>query len=207
MTGSNDARPIREVLGFWPPSRARVRDRSRPPHPALALADARRGGSGDCGTLWPAPRTRRGRGADHWATTPEGRLALIMVLQFPRLLWHDSPRAWAQDPAAQALEGLENDGWAALGLPWLQITFIQPLGHGEGSDHLARIDRLITLRRDIAARMAARLRPLHASPGRSGWRCAPRHCEPPRICRRICGSMTKLRTSLTGSSRSSRFPQ
>ena len=64
---------------------------------------------------------------------------------------------------AQALEGLENGDWAALGLPWFQIAFTQPLGHAEGSDHLARIDRLIALRRDIAARAPAPLRPLYAS--------------------------------------------
>lgn len=88
-----------------------------------------------------------------------------MLDQFPRSLWRGSKRAWAQDPAAlaQALEGLEKGDWAALGLPWFQIAFTQPLGHAEGSDHLARIDRLTALRRDIAARAPTPLRPLYAS--------------------------------------------
>ncbi|WP_258316939.1 hypothetical protein, partial [Escherichia coli] len=73
--------------------------------------------------------------------------------------------AYAQDPAAlaQALAGLDNGDWAALGLPWFQIGFTQPLGHAEGPDHLARINRLIALRNDIAARAPAPLQPLYAS--------------------------------------------
>ncbi len=114
------------------------------------------------------PLTERGAAGalNHWAGTPESRLALIVVLdQFPRSLWRGNPRAWAQDLAAlaQALEGLENGDWDALDLPWFQIAFTQPLGHAEGSDHLTRIDRLIALRRDIAARAPAALRPLYAS--------------------------------------------
>src|SRR5688572_22299501 len=48
---------------------------------------------------------------DSWASTPRGRLALILVLdQFPRSVYRDDPRAYAQDPKAAALvlEGLEN---------------------------------------------------------------------------------------------------
>jgi len=41
---------------------------------------------------------------DDWASDPEGRLALIIVLdQFSRSLWRGTPRAFAQDPAALSL--------------------------------------------------------------------------------------------------------
>lgn len=39
-----------------------------------------------------------------WRATPEGRLAEILVLdQFSRNVWRDTPRAFAQDPLALAL--------------------------------------------------------------------------------------------------------
>lgn len=166
MTDSNDARQIGEVLDFWfPEGRALDIDPDR--HAELWRWRMHGGADGTIAARF-GPLTERGAAGalDHWAATPEGRLALIVVLdQFPRSLWRGSKRAWAQDPAAlaQALEGLENGDWAALGLPWFQIAFTQPLGHAEGSDHLARIDRLIALRRDIAARAPAPLRPLYAS--------------------------------------------
>ncbi len=41
---------------------------------------------------------------DHWAQSPSGRLALILVLdQFSRNMHRGSPLSWTQDPAAQAL--------------------------------------------------------------------------------------------------------
>lgn len=43
-------------------------------------------------------------GCTLWAEEPEGRMALILVLdQFSRNLFRDSPKAFAQDPAALAL--------------------------------------------------------------------------------------------------------
>src|SRR5262245_39479198 len=45
----------------------------------------------------------RGR-LDHWSRTPRSRLALVIVLdQFSRSLYRDTPRAYAQDAAALAL--------------------------------------------------------------------------------------------------------
>ncbi|MGA0542943.1 DUF924 family protein [Neotabrizicola sp. VNH66] len=166
MTDNTDAGEIRAVLDFWfPEGRALDIDPDR----HAELWRWRMHGSADSAIAARfGPLTERGAAGalDHWAEAPEGRLALIVVLdQFPRSLWRGSKRAWAQDPAAlaQALEGLENGDWAALGLPWFQIAFTQPLGHAEGPDHLTRIDRLIALRRDIAARVPAPLRPLYAS--------------------------------------------
>ena len=102
-----------------------------------------------------------------WAETAEGRLALIILLdQFPRSLWRADARAYAQDPAALrlALDGLANGHYGALPAPWFQITFTQPpLGHAEGPDHLSRIDRLIRLREEIAARAPTPLQPLYRS--------------------------------------------
>lgn len=166
MADSNDVRDIREVLDFWfPEGRAPDID---PDRHAEHWRWRMHGGADAAVAARFGPLTERGAAGalDHWAATPEGRLALIVVLdQFPRSLWRGSARAWAQDPAAlaQALAGLGNGDWAALGLPWFQITLTQPLGHAEGADHLARIDRLIALRRDIAARAPSPLQPLYAS--------------------------------------------
>lgn len=101
---------------------------------------------------------------DHWAQTPEGRLALIIILdQFSRSVWRDSPRAFAQDQRALALA---NEGYllghdAALPTPWFKVVFGLPLGHCEGDDHLQRLDRLIGLRQAIAAHAPLALQPIY----------------------------------------------
>ncbi|WCR09844.1 DUF924 domain-containing protein [Paracoccus stylophorae] len=103
---------------------------------------------------------------DHWAADPEGRLAVIILLdQFSRALWRGSPRAFAQDPAALALsmEGLADGHYAALPVPWFRIVHGLPLGHCEGPDHLGRIDLLIGLREEIVAEAPARLQPIYRS--------------------------------------------
>ncbi|WP_289043801.1 DUF924 family protein [uncultured Aliiroseovarius sp.] len=103
---------------------------------------------------------------DHWAMNPHGRLALIVILdQFSRSVWRDDARAFEQDPRALALvtEGLSNGHFAALETPWFQIVYGLPLGHCEGPDHLQRIDRLITLREDIAATAPIPLRAIYSS--------------------------------------------
>ena len=54
---------------------------------------------------------------DYWAQTPYGRLALIIVLdQFSRSVWRNTPAAYSQDIKATglALEGLENGHYDAL---------------------------------------------------------------------------------------------
>lgn len=103
---------------------------------------------------------------DPWASDPEGRLALIIVLdQFSRSLWRGTPRAFAQDGAALKLsmEGLANGHYKALRAPWLRIALTQPLGHCEGPDHLDRIDLLISLREEIAASAPDQLQPIYQS--------------------------------------------
>ena len=102
---------------------------------------------------------------DHWAQDPHGRLALIIILdQFPRSVWRGPRRAFAQDPRALELanEGLANGHYASLEMPWFQVVHGLPLGHCEGPDHLARIDRLIALRQEIAAKAPMQLQAIYA---------------------------------------------
>jgi uncharacterized protein (DUF924 family) len=108
-------------------------------------------------------RAARGE-LDALARTPRGRLALIVVLdQFSRSVWADSPRAFAQDAKAVALvmEGLANGHYDALATPWEKTFFIIPLGHCEGPGHLARLDLAIELARAVLDAAPARLKPLY----------------------------------------------
>lgn len=79
---------------------------------------------------------------DHWAESPEGRLALILALdQFPRSLWRGTPAAFEQDAKATrlVLEGLENGHYDALDHIFQQQFCIINLTHCEGPDHMARM--------------------------------------------------------------------
>ena len=77
------------------------------------------------------------RGAlDAWATTPRGRLALILLLdQFPRNIHRGSPGAFAGDAMAQALvvEGLAAGMDKPLNLAELHF-FYMPLMHAEDGE-------------------------------------------------------------------------
>jgi uncharacterized protein (DUF924 family) len=90
---------------------------------------------------------------DHWASTPRGRLALLLALdQFPRSLWRDTPAAFAQDikAARLALEGIANGHVKAVA-PWERMFYVIALGHCEGPDHLDRITLLERLTEDLIA--------------------------------------------------------
>lgn len=81
---------------------------------------------------------------DHWADTLRGRLALLIVLdQFSRSLWRDTPGAFAQDIKAtnMALETVFRDDFDAL-QPWEQAFFCIAISHAEGPEHLARMERI-----------------------------------------------------------------
>jgi uncharacterized protein (DUF924 family) len=108
-------------------------------------------------------RAARGE-LDAWAETVRGRLALVLVLdQFSRSVWRDTPRAYAQDPKALALvlEGLANGHYQSLRTPWEKTFFTMPLVHCEGADHLERVDRAITLAREILTVAPEPLKPLY----------------------------------------------
>jgi uncharacterized protein (DUF924 family) len=102
---------------------------------------------------------------NHWADDPEGRLALIVLLdQFSRSVWSGSPRAFAQDPHALslALEGLENGHYASLSTPWHRTSYQLSLGHCEGPGHGARLDRALDLAREILDMAPEHLKPSYA---------------------------------------------
>lgn len=99
---------------------------------------------------------------DHWAETPTGRLALILVLdQFSRSVFRESPRAFAQDPKSVelVLEGLENGHYAALEDPWQKMFFAIALGHCEGGDHIGRLELCRKLAEEQLAESPEHLRP------------------------------------------------
>src|SRR5574340_1839272 len=81
---------------------------------------------------------------DHWASTPRGRLALVIVLdQFPHHIHRDRPQAFATDPQALALS------LAALAAnedrqltPIERVFLYLPLEHAES---LAMQDRSVAL--------------------------------------------------------------
>ena len=90
---------------------------------------------------------------DHWAQNAEGRIALLIVLdQFPRSLWRDTPAAYAQDIKANhlVLEGLTN-GHVATVAPWKKLFCAIALAHCEGVDHLHRLSLSEKIIEDVIA--------------------------------------------------------
>lgn len=99
---------------------------------------------------------------DSWAESASGRLALIIILdQFPRSLWRDTPAAYSQDikAARLALKGLENGHFSAL-KPWEQGFYTISISHCEGPDHLERMKKLDNVVEEIIGRMPTQLAPL-----------------------------------------------
>jgi uncharacterized protein (DUF924 family) len=70
---------------------------------------------------------------DDWAATPRGRRALIILLdQFTRNLYRNTPRAYEADPKALALALHGLDAGEAAGLGFYETLFLAlPLGHAE----------------------------------------------------------------------------
>ena len=166
MTGIKDPQDWNEVLDFWFPE-GRTLGVEPEAHRAHWLWRMQ-GGADDAIIAQFSNLTKKAAQGelDHWALTPHGRLALIILLdQFSRSVWRDDARAFAQDPEALRLtsEGLSNGHYASLETPWFQVVFGLPLGHCEGPDHLQRVDRLISLREDIAAAAPSMLRPIYSS--------------------------------------------
>lgn len=96
------------------------------------------GGSGtvdrELGERWEEHAKRAAAGElDDWADDPEGRLALILLLdQLPRHLYRGTPAAFAQDPKAQrlAVDGLVKRMDHGLD-PAARAFFYMPLEHAE----------------------------------------------------------------------------
>jgi len=94
---------------------------------------------------------------DHWADTPRGRLALIVVLdQFSRNVYRGSPLSYAQDEKALelAIEGIDAGMDRELS-SMERIFFWMPLGH---SEKLAIQDRVVRHHEEEAANAPPHLR-------------------------------------------------
>jgi len=101
-------------------------------------------------------QARRGE-LDHWAETPRGRLALIIVLdQFSRNVYRGSPLSYAQDEKALelALEGI--DAGMDRELSFMErIFFWMPVSH---SEDLALQERSVRHKEEEAADAPPHLR-------------------------------------------------
>ncbi|WP_421304528.1 DUF924 family protein [Aeromonas veronii] len=76
----------------------------------------------------------------HWADTPSGRLALILLLdQLPRNIHRGTPAAFTQDPLARdlCLKGLSIGADKSLS-PLERVFFYLPLEHAESREQQAR---------------------------------------------------------------------
>lgn len=150
-----------DVLEFWFPDNGHWE--SRETHGAFW--DERMRGGMDAAILerfGPLTEAAAKGLLDHWATTPRGRLALLIALdQFPRSYWRDTPAAYGQDIKAcrLALEGIAKGDTEALA-PWEAAFFIVGISHCEGPDHLARFDVIDALTARIAERMPPQLAPM-----------------------------------------------
>ena len=101
-------------------------------------------------------RARRGE-LDHWAKTPRGRLALIVVLdQFSRHVYRGSPLSYSQDEKALrlALEGIDSGMDRQLGAMERNFFWL-PLGH---SEDLALHERCVLHAEEEAANAPSHLK-------------------------------------------------
>jgi uncharacterized protein (DUF924 family) len=98
-----------------------------------------------------------------WLETPRGRLSLIVVLdQFPRGLFADTPEAYASDPETLRIaeEGFRNGHYAALTDPYERFFHFLPLAHAEGPDHLERMRRIVAESEKAVDEAPDRLKPI-----------------------------------------------
>ena len=94
-----------------------------------------------------------------WQATPSGRLALILLTdQFPRNIYRDSPRAFAQDSKASAwcLDGIKREFDLKL-RPIERVFFYLPLEHAESLVHQ---ERSVKLFRELAESVSSEQRKL-----------------------------------------------
>ncbi|MCP4385672.1 MAG: DUF924 domain-containing protein [Hyphomicrobiales bacterium] len=133
-----------EIVAFWFPEGP---DPEPEEHMNLWIWRMRGGAHDEVVAEYPDLTRRVAAGEfDHWAKTPKGRLALIIVLdQFSRSVWAGSPKAYAQDMKALELciEGFDNGHFDALENVWQKTAYRIPLEHCECPDHLANLDRAV----------------------------------------------------------------
>lgn len=101
---------------------------------------------------------------DAWGATPQGRLALILLLdQAPRQFRAGTPCAYAGDPDALRIaeEGLRNGQYDALEHAWERTFFFLPLAHAEGPDHRERMIRVVAMAEAVAWSAPDHLLPLY----------------------------------------------
>jgi len=100
--------------------------------------------------LWRAVRGE----LEHWKTTPQGWLALIILLdQFSRNIYRGTAKAFAQDAQALALslEGI-NQGIDRRLQPIERVFFYMPMQHAEDREIQARsVQAFAELLRDVPA--------------------------------------------------------
>ncbi len=102
----------------------------------------------------------RRRELDHWADTPRGRLALVIVLdQFSRHIYRGSPLSYAQDEKALelALEGIDLGMDRELGAMERNFFWL-PLGH---SEDLALHERSVRHAEEESANAPSHLKALY----------------------------------------------
>lgn len=151
MRDETDVTP-EDILSFWFPENLA----DAPEEEVLAFWQSRMQGGMDeaiCRDFARVTRAAAEGRLDHWAETARGRLALILVLdQFPRSLWRDTPGAYGQDikAARLALEGLQNGHYEAFPHTFQRQFYIICISHCEGPDHLQRMDLCIRLNQDFA---------------------------------------------------------
>lgn len=142
-----------DVLAFWFPEGLN----SGTPDDHAAFWRSRMLGGMDAALIedWADVTLAAARGAyDDWADSARGRLALLLLLdQFPRSVWRDTPAAYGQDIKAcrLVLEGVENGHFDALGTPWERNFYLINLCHCEGPEHMARMDLCVRLAEEKVA--------------------------------------------------------
>ena len=122
----------KDVTSFW------FRDATRSPEAlerrSAAWFSAEPAFDSECVTRFAASLEDAARGAlDDWAGTPQGRLALVVLLdQMPRNIHRGSPAAFAHDAqaAAHCIAGIES-GQDRLLHPVERVFLYMPLQHAE----------------------------------------------------------------------------
>lgn len=150
MRDATEVRP-EDILSFWFPDNLN----SVSEEEAGAFWSSRMQGGMDEAICRDYPDLTRAAAEgrlDRWSETSGGRLALILLLdQFPRSLWRDTPAAYGQDIKATrlALEGVRNGHYEALPDIFRKQFYIICISHCEGPDHLERMDLCVRLNEDF----------------------------------------------------------